>query len=181
MFVVCCYIFSLHNRAKLTNKKHGFAKPLTKKKNTEKNFSFCEFYCTKMYPMVWMFLFPLSVLCFALIPQVLGLSSVPAIPNPILESHVPQSFSLFPRIPILAFEKSGSLHLALNPSLPQFLCKDPSGPINDFHVSRPSDVEQYSPSAISENKELASLEITMKLVFCPFFIPRQIFEKFVFQ
>ena len=38
----------------------------------------------------------------ALFPQVLESSESPAVPNPILESHVMQSFSLFPRIPILA-------------------------------------------------------------------------------
>lgn len=44
---------------------------------------------------------PLSGDCFATFPHVLVLSGSPPVPNPILESQVSQSFSLFPTIPIL--------------------------------------------------------------------------------
>ena len=49
-------------------------------------------------------------------PQVLVSSGYPAVPNPILESQVKQSFSLLPRIPILAlvFRRP---HTVLNRSL----------------------------------------------------------------
>ena len=49
-----------------------------------------------------MCLSPLSPPCAASFPQVLESSGPPPVPNPILESQVLQSFSLLPRIPILA-------------------------------------------------------------------------------
>ena len=130
--------------------------------------------------MVLMCLSPLSPSITASFPHVLESSGHPAVPNPILESQFPQSSSLLPRIPILAL----LLPLAtLNPSLLQLACKEASGPISVFHVSRPRVVERYCPSAISEYKESATLFMRIKTVFCWswIFIPRQILEKGVFQ
>ena len=136
---------------------------------------------TKMYPMTFMCLFPLSALYLASFPHVLLSSCLPPVPNPILESQVMQSFSLLPRKPILALERSLLLHTALNPSLLQLRCKDACEPIRSFHVLRPSEVGRYCPSAISECMELACLSMTRNFVWWPTLIPRQILENGVLQ
>ena len=140
-------------------------------------------YCTKIYPMAFMFLSPLSDVApfIALFPHVLESSVCPPVPNPILESQLLHSPSLFPRIPILALAKELRLEAALNPSLLQLVCREAWEPISFFHVLRPSDVARYFPSAISECREAAFLLITMNLICLPIFIPRQILEKDVFQ
>ena len=81
--------------------------------------------------------------------HVLELSGCPPVPNPILESQESQMFALFPRMPILAFVKD-LVHIELKPSVLQGRCKEASQPMNVFHVSRPSEVARYWPSAISE-------------------------------
>ena len=98
---------------------------------------------------------------------------------------VSQWLPFSPRKPILALPKSlpkccWSL-LALNPSLLQPICKEALEPISDFHLSRPSEVLRYSPSAIREYKEFACWLMTINLICWPIFIPRQILEKDVFQ
>ena len=103
-----------------------------------------------MYPMALMFLAPLSPLLEAWFPHVIESSIFPPVPNPILELQETQSLSLFPTIPILALERLFQSHRALNPSLLQLICKEALEPINDFHVSRPSEVLRNCPSAISE-------------------------------
>ena len=128
-----------------------------------------------------MCLFPLSGWRVASFPHVLLSSSVPPVPNPILESQLLQSFCWLLMMPILAFELDSEEPTALKPSLLQYRCKEACEPINFFHVSRPSDVLWYCPSAISEYRELAVLLMTMKLICWPIFIPRQILEKDVFQ
>ena len=128
-----------------------------------------------------MCLTPLSGLRVASFPHVLLSSSCPPVPNPILESQLLQSFCWLLVIPILAFDWERDFPTALKPSLLQLSCKEACGPINFFHVSRPSEVLRYCPSAISECKELAVLLMTMKLICWPTFIPRQILEKDVFQ
>ena len=117
-----------------------------------------------MYPMALMCLSPLSEKYVASFPQVLESSWNPPVPKPILESQSPQTFSLLPRIPILALECALSLPTALNPSLLQLDCKEPCEPSNDFQVLRPSEVARYFPSAISEYRELACLLMTMNLI-----------------
>ena len=134
-----------------------------------------------MYPMPFICWSPLSGCHIAPLPHVLESSGAPPVPNPILESQLWQSFSLLLMIPILALELSLRKLTALNPSLLQWDCKDACEPINVFHVSRPSEVFRYSPSAISESRELACLLMTMKLICWSIFIPRQILEKGVFQ
>ena len=132
--------------------------------------------------MTLMCLSPLSGENSASLPHVLESSGRPPVPNPILESQLLQSFSLFPRKPILALDchrREGSA--ALNPSLLQLSCKEASEPISVFHESRSSEVARYWPSAISEYRELACLSMTMKLICWPILIPRQILEKDVFQ
>lgn len=61
--------------------------------------------------------------------------------------------------PILAFDWFLHLRclllLALSPSLLLLNCKEASEPISDFHVSRPSEVSRYWPSAIREYKEFS--------------------------
>ena len=136
--------------------------------------------CTKMYPMALICLSPLSPPANVAIPHVFESSGYPPVPNPILESQLWQSFSLLPMMPILVFEL-GLWTIALNPSMLQLVCKEPSEPISVFHVLRPSVVARYCPSAISEYRELACLLMTMKLVCWPIFIPRQILVKDVFQ
>ena len=131
--------------------------------------------------MALMCLSPLSVCHIASFPHVLESSNSPPVPNPILESGVLQLFSLLPRKPILALEKSWLLPAALNPSLLHSYCKEACEPINFFHVLRPREVARYCPSAISECKELACLLMTVNLICWPIFIPRQILEKDVFQ
>ena len=63
----------------------------------------------------------------------------------------------------------------------QVSCKEASSPTTDFHLSRPSEVLRYCPSAISEYRELELLVISIKLIWLLIFIPRQILEKDVFQ
>ena len=130
--------------------------------------------CTKMYPMPVMCLSPLSGLCVATFPHEL----FPPVPNPILESQVQQLFSWLAMTPILAFELPPS---TLNPSLLQFCCKEACEPTTFFHVSLPSEVARYFPSAINEYKDSAVLLMKMNLSCWPIFIPRQILEKGVFQ
>ena len=98
-------------------------------------------------------------------------------PNPITESHVLQSFSLFPRIPTLALR----LALVLNPSWLQLGWRLALESVSFFHLFRPSEVGRYWPSAIREWREEAWLLITANFN-CPLtFIPRQTLEKGVFQ
>ena len=98
-------------------------------------------------------------------------------PNPIAESHVRQSFSLFPRIPTLALR----LALVLNPSWLQLGWRWAFESVSAIHLFRPSEVDRYWPSAIREWREEAWLLITVNLN-CPLtFIPRQTLEKGVFQ
>ena len=135
--------------------------------------------CTKIYPMALMCFSLLSAECVASFPHVLESPGCPPVPNPILESQLLQSFSLLPRIPILALEWSKLT--ALNPSLLQLFCKEASEPISVFHLSRPSEVGRYFPSAISEYRESACLLMTIKLICWSVFMPRQILVKDVFQ
>ena len=86
------------------------------------------------------------------------------VPNPILESQLLQSFSLFPRMSILAFELELEFPTALKPSMLQSGCKEACEPISVFHVLRPSEVAQYRPSAISEHREFACLFTTMGIL-----------------
>ena len=124
---------------------------------------------------------PLSGSYIAWFPHVLESSESPAVPNPILESQVEQRFCSLLTMPILALEWVLEVHITLKPSLLQWVCKEACEPINFFHVSRPSEVLRYCPSAISEYRESACFLMTMKLIFWPIFIPRQILEKDVFQ
>ena len=134
-------------------------------------------HCTKMYPIARMCLFPLSGFNVATFPHELS----PPVPNPILELQVEQSFCWLAMMPILALKKPRLSLTALNPSLLQFRCKEACQPITFFHMSRPSKVARYFPSAINEYKDSAVLLIKMNLSRCPIFIPRQILEKGVFQ
>lgn len=77
-------------------------------------------YCTKIYPMAFICLSPLSAEIMASFPHELESSGCPNKPNPILESQVEQSFSWLLRIPILAL----MLVATLNPSLLQFRCSE---------------------------------------------------------
>ena len=131
-------------------------------------------YLTRIYPMTFMFLSPLSPSCFALFPQIFSR----LIPKPILELQDLQCFSLLLRMPILA---RCLPHAVLKPSLLQVNCKEPSEPIRDFHRSRPRVVWRCCPSAISENREFACFSMTIKFVTFPILIPRQILEKGVSQ
>ena len=124
------------------------------------------------------FFSPLSASWAALFPHVFG--TVPAQPKPILDSQVPQSPSLLAIKPILAFELF-EFGCTLNPSALQLFCKEASAPISDFHALRPSEVLRYCPSAIKEYRDSAGLSIKMKLVSLPFFMPRHIELKLVFQ
>lgn len=134
-----------------------------------------------MYPMTAMFFSPLSGEYWATFPHLLELRLDPYMPNPILESHVLQSFCSLLMMPILALELKPSELTTLNPSMLHSNCKDASEPIRVFHVLRPSEVARCCPSAISENRELASCSTAMKLICWSTFIPRQIFVKDVFQ
>lgn len=136
-------------------------------------------YCTKMYPMAFMRMSPLSLPrpASATLPHVFSISGYPFKPNPILESHDWQSFSLLLTIPILAL----ILAWTLKPSMLQCCCNDALGPISDFHVSRPREVLWYWPSAIKECKELALLWMITDLNRWSTFIPTQILENVVFQ
>ena len=138
------------------------------------------FYWTRIYPMDLMDLSPLSAKYLAAFPHVLESKGCPPIPNPILESQLPQSFSLLLMILIRALALE-SPHITLNPSLLQLVCKEPWEPSSDFHVSQPSEVARYCPSAISECSESACLFMSIKLICWPLFIPRQSLEKDVFQ
>lgn len=83
-------------------------------------------------------------------------------PNPILESQVEQwSDPSLAMIPILALAFPALSLAVLKPSLLQFSCKEALGPISFFHVSRPSKVARCCPSAMSENRDLAFLLMTM--------------------
>ena len=135
--------------------------------------------CTKIYPMVLRSLSPLSPPYFAVFPHVLELSGCPPVPNPILESHERQSFSLLVTIPILALQIPRQHEL--NPSLLHLNCREAWPPISVCHMFRPSEVARYCPSAISEYREIAVLLMIIKLICCLLFIPRQIFEKGLFQ
>ena len=63
-------------------------------------------------------------------------------------------------IPILI---AGEGQRALNPSLLQYGSNEAESPNSFFQVSRPSDVGRFMPSAISENRELAVLLMTINL------------------
>ena len=129
-----------------------------------------------------MFLSPLSGLKPATFPQLMASLGIPPVPNPILESQPRHELLISSAMmPILAFAASIFLSITLNPSLLQNLCKEALAPISDFHVSRPSEVWRCFPSAISEYKEVACLLMTINLLCCPIFIPRQILSKGVFQ
>ena len=133
------------------------------------------FYWTKMYPIALICWSPLSkLLNIASFPHVLESSCSPPVPKPILELQDQQSFSSLPTIPILALDRPVLVHAALKPSMLQLTCKEASGPTTDFHLSRPSEVLRYCPSAISEYRELALLVISIKLIWLLIFIPRQI-------
>ena len=134
-----------------------------------------------MYPMVLMILTPLSGVWDATLPHVFVSSLYPPVPSPNLVSQLLQSFCSLFVIPILALECWILLPTALNPSLLQFDCREACDPISVFHVSRPSEVARYCPSAMRECREWACLLTTKKLVTLPTFIPRQILEKDVFQ
>ena len=134
-----------------------------------------------MYPMAFRCFSPLSGLITASLPHVFEASGYPSVPNPILESHEPQLFLFSLTIPILALECPLRLQTTLKPSFSQLYCNDPCEPINSFHLSRPSKVARYCPSAISENRESACLWMTMNQSCCPIFMPRQILGKDVFQ
>ena len=129
-----------------------------------------------------MCLSPLSALDTTSLPHVLRRSlGYPPVPKPILESQLVQSFSLFPRIPILALEWLLLVPIALKPSLLQLVCKEARDPISFFHVLRPNEVARYLPSPISEDRDLAWWLMTTDLNCCPIFIPRQILLNGVFQ
>ena len=149
-----------------------------KKQATDVNFLKC--YWTKMYPMAFRRLSPLSPPCEATFPQTLEGSGEPSVPKPILESLVSQSFSLFPRIPILTLRWFGR-GCTLNPSRLQCCCSEVCDPKSVFHRRRPNEVARYFPSAISEFRELTCLLIIMKRTCWPSLIARQILEKCVLQ
>ena len=139
------------------------------------------YHCTRMYPMALMCLFPLSGERVASFPHVLESSCRPPVPKPIRELQEEQSFCWLAVMPILALEKLGLSPTALNPSLLQLGCKEACEPISHFHVSRPSEVLRYFPSAIREWRESARLLMTMNLSWLPIFIPRHILAKDVVQ
>ena len=120
-------------------------------------------HCTKINPIAFMCLVPLSAEYTASFPHVLESSCFPPAPNPILESQLLHWASLLPRIPILTLAQSLEEDSALKPSLLQLRCKDALEPTKFFQVLRPSDVVRYCPSAIKVNSELACLFIVIKL------------------
>ena len=132
-----------------------------------------------------MFLPPLSGphSCIATFPHEFEWSGWPPVPKPILESQLWQAFSSSARIPIRAFGcwAPKSVQNALNPSRLQFDCSEAIEGSRDFHLSLPSEVGRYFPSAIREYREEAGLLMAMKLTFLPLFIPRQILLNFVSQ
>ena len=143
-------------------------------------------HCTKIYPIALMCTSPLSGDHFAgaSFPHELDVSWCPAVPNPILESGVLQSLLLSAIIPILALARkfSSPSGLTLNPSLEHPVCREAVlRPISFFHMSRPSVVALYWPSAISEYRELACLLMVTNVMNWPGSIERQILVKGVFQ
>ena len=58
---------------------------------------------------------------YSTFPHVFNSSGTSLIPNPILELQDEQPSPSSPRIPILALDRSFLLHIALNPSFPEFL------------------------------------------------------------
>ena len=108
-----------------------------------------------MYPIALMCWSPLSGAVVASLPHVFESSWCPPVPKPIRESQLLQSFSLFPRIPILALDQALWIPTTLNPSLLHLGCKEARDPRSFFHVLRPSEVARYLPSAISEYRDLA--------------------------
>lgn len=141
----------------------------------------CTSYCTRMYPMALICLSPLSPPCVASFPHELVSSGYPPVPNPIRESQEVHTFSLFPRIPILALEDTLKSARLLKPSLLQFCCREESEPRRSFHKLRPSEVGRYWPSPISEYRESACLLIEINFLPLLVSIPRQILEKGVLQ
>ena len=143
-------------------------------------------HCTRIYPMAFRSRPPLSASCpyAAALPHVLfETARSPPIPNPIMESgQTVQPISLLAIMPILTLAPQLTAK-TLNPSMLQLSCKDPSEPRSDFHVSRPSVVLRYCPSAISENKESAVLFMRIKCFSSclRILIPRQILENELFQ
>ena len=81
----------------ITISSHLFFKANTFTVNLTSDASFIP-HCNKML-MCWS---PLSARCLASLPHVLESSWCPPVPNPILESQNLHSFSLLPRMPILA-------------------------------------------------------------------------------
>ena len=79
----------------------------------------------------------------ASLPHMLESSWFPPVPNPIRESALPQSFSLFRTIPILALAKMVFIDSSLNPSPLQLGCKEAREPMSFFHVLRPSEVATW--------------------------------------
>lgn len=149
----------------------------------EKHISMAMFHWIKMYPMALICLSPLSGAMTASLPHVFDESWSPVVPNPILESQVPQSASLLPTMPILAFAWIWLLQITLNPSFLQPSWREPWEPRSDFHLAAPNDVERNCWSAIEEYKESADWFTAMKCTVCSpgIFMPRQIFEKGVSQ
>ena len=69
---------------------------------------------------------------------------------------------------ILAFGET------LNPSLLQFSCREAMTPINIFHLTRLGEVCWYFPFEINEYRVLPAFLVSIKLMWCPIFTPRQI-------
>ena len=103
----------------------------------EKHISMAMFHWIKMYPMALICLSPLSGAMTASLPHVFDESWLPVVPNPILESQVPQSASLLPTMPILAFAWLWLLQITLNPSFLQPNWREPWEPRSDFHLAAP--------------------------------------------
>lgn len=78
--------------------------------------------------MTAMFFSPLSGEYWATFPHLLERRLDPYMPNPILESHVLQSFCSLLMMPILALELKPSELTTLNPSMLHSNCKDASEP-----------------------------------------------------
>ena len=106
-------------------------------------------------------------------------------PNPIHESQLLQSYSLFATKPIRTYmsvisTKKNACAFRLNPSLLQLFCKDEPA-ISDFHELLPAVVSVVAPPAITLNSELALWLITIHFVTLLTFIPRHILSNGVFQ
>ena len=54
-------------------------------------------------------------------------------------------------------------------------------PISIFHLTRPGEVCWYFPFEINEQRVLPAFLVSIKLMWCPIFTPRQILENLVFQ